>query len=124
NVFQLFQDLKPLNYSHEDEAQDKISRINTSLEKMNPCKQEVHLDLIYQLLEDSKSLVDLKLPKVTQNTCGLPSAASKKKINLKAEHCKHTQFEKMLRKCVASEKNDQKSKEMKVQPTQKVNPVQ
>ncbi|KNZ47511.1 hypothetical protein VP01_6348g2, partial [Puccinia sorghi] len=101
-------DLKLLN-----EAQEKINSIKTSLKKMNPSEQEVHLDLMDQLLEGSVSLFDIKLPKGAQTTCVGPSAASKKKIKIRAEHCKPSQSEKNLPKRVASEKNDQKSKKMK-----------
>ncbi|KNZ46995.1 hypothetical protein VP01_6767g1 [Puccinia sorghi] len=107
----------------EDEAQQTINRIKNSIKEMNPSKQEVHLDLIAQLLEGSKSLVDIKLPKGAKTTCIRPSAASKKRIKTKLEPRKPSQLEKILPKHVASEKNDP-TKKMMVQTTQNFYPVQ
>ena len=90
---------------------------------MNPSKQEVHLDSIDQLIEGSASIVDIKLPKGPQTTHGRPSGASKKKT-LKTDPCEPSQFERIQQKCVASEKMNQDSKKKKIQPTQKVLPVQ
>ena len=90
---------------------------------MNPSKQEVHLDSIAQPIEGSASIVDIKVPKGPQTTCGWPSCVSKKKT-LKTDPCEPSQFERIQQKRVASEKMNQKSKKKKVQPTQKVLPVQ
>ncbi|KNZ50315.1 uncharacterized protein VP01_4494g1 [Puccinia sorghi] len=44
--FYFFWDLKPLNYSAEDKAQEQINSIKNSLEKMNPSQREIHLNSI------------------------------------------------------------------------------
>ena len=44
--------------------------------------------------------------------------------SLKTEPHKPSQFERIQMKCIDSEKKDQDSKKMKVEPTQKLNPVQ
>ena len=50
----------------DDEAQERIDKIKTSLEKMNPSNRLIHLDSIDQLIEGSAALVDIKLPKGAQ----------------------------------------------------------
>ena len=103
----------------DDEAQERIDKIKTSLEKMNPSDRQIHLDSNDQLIEGSAARVDIKLPKGAQTTRGRPSAASKKK-NLRTEPREPSQFERIQPKRIASEKKDQDSKKMKVEPTQKL----
>jgi len=59
------------------------------------------------------------LPKGAQTTRGRPSAASKKK-NLRTEPREPSQFERIQPKRIASEKKDQDSKKIKVEPTRKL----
>ncbi|KNZ48970.1 hypothetical protein VP01_528g1 [Puccinia sorghi] len=74
-------------------------------------------------LKNLKLKIKLKMKETILRCDSQPSAASKKKIKIKTDTHKTSQFEKILPQCVASEKNDQKTKEMKVQPTQTVNPA-
>ena len=86
----------------DDEAQERIDKIKTSLEKMNPSDRQIHLDSIDRLIEGSAALVDIKLPKGAQTTRGRPSAASKKK-NLRTEPREPSQFERIQPKRIARE---------------------
>jgi len=68
------QDLTPLDYSQPSHTQERISRIQSSLQSMTPLDREKHLDAIERLLEGSASLVDIQLPKGAQTTRGRPAA--------------------------------------------------
>ncbi|KNZ43986.1 hypothetical protein VP01_963g1 [Puccinia sorghi] len=109
-------DLTPLDYSQNYHIQEKMTRIQNSLQSMTSFDREKHLESIKQLLEDLASLIDIQLPKGSQATKGQPTAAAKKLKN--TEPRSPSGFEFQPKKCKLQVKEEIKSQLKEEEKTQ------